>query len=72
MSKSWTPEKIKDRAAARYRGQCIGWGIACCVLAFLLAGTPLSGCLLIMGGVLFFIASQIKVWKPKKGEVGIY
>jgi hypothetical protein len=74
-SNSWTPEEIKDEAAAKRRNACVGWGAALWVTAYLAAGAGSGGVafwLFAGGALLFYIASRIKVWLKKGAEGAIY
>lgn len=74
-SNSWTPDKIKDEAAAKRRNHCVGVGAALWTGSYIAAGAGSGGLafwLFVGGAVLFYAASRIKVWYIKGVEGATY
>lgn len=75
MSKSWTPEKVKDPAAVKLRSKCFISGIGSIVLAYVVVGPgteQLAGWLGVIGLAMIVVGSFINVWREKKSEIGLY
>lgn len=75
-NKSWTPEKIENQKAIKQRNGCIGWGLFCSFLAYVLAhmegtgGYPLI--MMLAAAALFYAAYKINIWKVKRAEGALY
>ena len=72
---SRTPETYVNKTAEFFRNVLVGGGILAWLLAWGAFANDASGkgvlCVL-AGGVIFWIASKIKVRWNKRGEVGVY